>query len=187
MRIIGVVGQNGSGKDEVVKYLRDQHGVPFLSSGEMVRALAAKRGLEATRENLGRLTDEEFRLHGPGIFIRRVIEEIAARGWLQAGITGIRSPEDIAILREAYKDKFTLIDVFVTDPRLRFERMTRRGEGRDPLDYPQFLAQEESEEKRFHLKASAGLAGFHLSNDGTLSDLHSGIRELLTLHRLLEG
>lgn len=185
MRIIGVVGQNGSGKDEVVKHLRDRHGIPFLSSGDMVRALAANRGLEATRENLGRLTDEEFRQYGPGIFIRRVAETITARGWQQAGITGIRSPDDLTILRGAFGPGLTIIDVYVTDPRLRFERMTRRGEGRDPLDFRQFLAQDEAEEKRFRLKETAALADFHLSNDGSLDDLRRALEELLNAHRLL--
>jgi dephospho-CoA kinase len=185
MRIIGVVGQNGSGKDEVVKYLRDRYGVPFLSSGDMVRALAAQLGLEATRENLGRLTDDEFRLHGQGIFIRRVAEEITARGWSKAGITGIRSPDDVALLRAAFGPDLTLIDVYVTDPRLRFERMARRGEGRDPADYSQFLAQEVAEEKRFRLIETASLADFHLPNDGTLDNLHRIIEQLLTSRQLL--
>jgi dephospho-CoA kinase len=185
MKIFGVVGQNGSGKDEVVKYLRDLYGIPFLSSGDMVRALAAKRRLEPTRENLGRLTDEEFRLNGPGIFIKRVAEEITRQGWQQAGITGIRSPDDVALLRQAFGSCLTLVEVYVTDPRRRFERMTRRGEGRDPLDYRQFLDQDEAEEKRFRLKKTASLADFHLANNGTLDDLRQAIGALLSSRRLL--
>ena len=52
MKVIGVIGQNGSGKDEVLKYLREKHNVPFLSTGDMVREIAAKEGKEPTRENL---------------------------------------------------------------------------------------------------------------------------------------
>ena len=40
MRIIGVVGKNGSGKDEVLKYLRIRYSVPFLSTGDIVREMA---------------------------------------------------------------------------------------------------------------------------------------------------
>ncbi len=31
MKVIGVVGDIGSGKDEVLKRLRDRYGVPFIS------------------------------------------------------------------------------------------------------------------------------------------------------------
>jgi len=52
MKVIGAVGQNGSGKDEVLKYLKAACGVPFFSTGDMVREIAAKEGVEATRDNL---------------------------------------------------------------------------------------------------------------------------------------
>jgi dephospho-CoA kinase len=29
MKVIGVIGQNGSGKDEVLKYLRAKYNMPF--------------------------------------------------------------------------------------------------------------------------------------------------------------
>jgi dephospho-CoA kinase len=44
MRVIGVIGKNGSGKDEVLKYLKDKHNVPFLSTGDIVREIARPGG-----------------------------------------------------------------------------------------------------------------------------------------------
>jgi dephospho-CoA kinase len=52
--VIGVIGQNGTGKDEGLKYLRAKHGVLFLSTGDAVREIAAREGLKPTRKNLGR-------------------------------------------------------------------------------------------------------------------------------------
>ena len=46
VRIIGVIGENGSGKDEVLKYLRTKYNVPFLSTGDIVRGIAAKEGVD---------------------------------------------------------------------------------------------------------------------------------------------
>ena len=51
-RVIGVVGKIGSGKDEVLKYLKAKYGIPYLSTGDLVRDLAAKDGVKPTRENL---------------------------------------------------------------------------------------------------------------------------------------
>ena len=53
VRVIGAVGQNGSGKDEVLKYLRSKYGMAFLSTGDVVRDIAAKEGVEPTRDHLG--------------------------------------------------------------------------------------------------------------------------------------
>ena len=40
MKVIGVIAKNGSGKDEVLNYLKEKHNVPFLSTGDMVREIA---------------------------------------------------------------------------------------------------------------------------------------------------
>lgn len=53
VRVIGAIGKNGSGKDEVLRYLSARYGVPFVATGDIVRSLAAEEGLEPTRENLG--------------------------------------------------------------------------------------------------------------------------------------
>jgi len=47
MKVIGAVGDIGSGKDEVLKYLRDRYGVPYLSTGDIVRRMAQEDGVEA--------------------------------------------------------------------------------------------------------------------------------------------
>ena len=69
MRIIGAVGANGSGKDEVLKHLRDRYGVPFLATGDMVRSIAAEEDREPTREALGEISERCFAEQGPGCFV----------------------------------------------------------------------------------------------------------------------
>jgi dephospho-CoA kinase len=76
MKIIGVIGQNGSGKDEVLKYLRAKYAVPFLSTGDMVREIAAKEGKEPTRENLGEISERYFREFGRGCFVKLAANKI---------------------------------------------------------------------------------------------------------------
>ncbi|MDD5127732.1 MAG: AAA family ATPase [Dehalococcoidales bacterium] len=179
MKIIGVVGKNGSGKDEVLKYLRDKYGVPFLATGDMVRAVAAREGRELSRENLREISERYFAKYGKGCFVKLVAEEIKKNGWNIAGISGIRAGEDIEILQGIFGKDFVLVNVFVTDPHQRYLRMRSRGEARDPLDYAQFQRQEEAEEKLFNLSAAASRADYSLSNDGTLADLHRNIEKLL--------
>jgi dephospho-CoA kinase len=123
MKVIGVIGKNGSGKDEVLKYLRDSYEVPFLSTGDIVRGIAAEEGKEPTRLNLQAISDRYFKERGDGCFVRMVVDKIRENGWKSAGISGVRSAKDVDILRGELGEDFVLIDVYVSDPRVRFERM----------------------------------------------------------------
>jgi dephospho-CoA kinase len=116
IKIIGVIGQNGSGKDEVLKFLRTKHGVPFLSTGDVVREIAAKEGVEPTRENLGKISDRYFREFGKGYFVKLLADKIKHSGWKVAGISSIRSLDDVSILKGIFGQDFILINVYITEP-----------------------------------------------------------------------
>jgi dephospho-CoA kinase len=179
MRIVGVVGLNGSGKDEVVKYLKERYAVPLLSVGDIVREIAAKEGVEPTRENLDSITKKYFKQFGEGYFLRLVIEKIQSSGWKVAGISGIRSPKDIVLLRDAFKQDFILIHVDITDPRVRYTRIHQRGSKRDELSYAEFLQQDQVSEELFQISESIDSADYEISNDGTLEDLHGEVEKLI--------
>ena len=180
MKIIGVIGQNDSGKDEVLKYLRAKYNVPFLSTGDMVRDIAAKEGKEPTRENLQEISQRYFREFGDGIFVKLVAENMQRNGWLIGGISGIRSPDDVKILRNSFGKDFILINVFVSSPEVRYRRMLQRGEGRDPHTYELFLIQDRKEEELFHIQSAAQYADYTINNDGSLDELHREIDRLVT-------
>ncbi len=185
MRIIGAIGKNGSGKDEILKYLRDGYGVPFVSTGDIVRSLAAEEGLEPSRENLGDVSARWFAECGPGCFVRLAAERIAVNGWPLAGISGIRSADDARLLKAAYGGDFMLVHVLVSDDRFRFDRMTKRAEKRDPVDLAHFRELDQREEDQFGLSDATALADHTLANDGTLADLHSAIDRLVSEAGLL--
>ena len=186
MKVLGVIGKNGSGKDEVLKYLRDQYGVPFLSTGDIVREISAREGKESTRPNLQAISDRYFKERGEGCFVRMVVDKIRENGWKVAGISGVRSPKDVDILRGELGKNFVLIDVYVSDPHVRFERMLKRGEGRDAKAYDQFIQQDKAEEKLFGIEKAAAKADYALGNDGSLDDLRKLIDKLVNKKGLLK-
>ena len=185
MKVIGAVGQNGSGKDEVTKHVHSRYGVPLLSSGDIVREIAATEGLEPTRANLQAISERYFRQSGKGYFMRLIAERIRHNGWDFAAISGIRSLEDVAILKNAFGADFILIHVYVTDPRVRYGRMRERGEERDPHTYEQFIRQDDAEEGLFHISEACARADYSLANDGTLDDLHQALDRLISDEELL--
>jgi dephospho-CoA kinase len=175
LRVLGVVGLNGSGKDEVVRYLHQSHGVPTLSLGDMVRQIALERGVNPTRSNLHRLSQEYFAERGRDYFARKAILAIDDHDWDLVGITGIRTPTDVKTMREHFGNHFVLAHVAVSDSKKRYERVRERGEARDPQSYSEFLQQDAKEEEIFHLSETAREADIVLDNDQSVIKLHSQI------------
>ena len=185
MRVIGAIGKNGSGKDEVLRYLSARYGVPFVATGDIVRSLATAQGLEPTRENLGAISARWFAKHGPGCFVRAAAERIAAHNWPVAGISGIRSADDARLLRGTYGKDLVLVHVLVSDDCVRFERMKRRAEARDPADVDHFHELDRREEELFRLSEVVAFADHTIQNDGTLADLHAAIDRLVSAEGIL--
>ena len=184
-KVIGVGGEIGSGKDEVLKYLKARYGIPYISTGDLVRHIAEAENVEATRENLAKISARCFEEEGKGCFIRRAATEIIKRGWEIAGISGVRSPEDVKILRDTFGKGFILIRVDISDLQTRFQRVRLRHEERDPLTFEQFLEQDRNEEKTFNISHAGRLADYALNNDGSLEDLQRAIDELVARENLL--
>jgi dephospho-CoA kinase len=187
VKVIGAIGKNGSGKDEALKHLRTKYGVPFLSTGDMVREIAAKEGLEPTRENLGKISERYFQKLGKGCFVRLLADRIRQTGWKIAGITGIRSRDDVSLLKDIFGADFVLIRVQVSAPHVRYSRMTQRGESRDPHTYEEFLRQDKAEEELFSIREAEKQAGYSISNDGTLEEMHREIDRLVANKGLLNA
>lgn len=185
MKVIGAVGRNGSGKDEILKYLKAAYGVPFFSTGDMVRRIAAEEGLEATRDNLRAISERWFRERGEGCFVRLLAERIKEETYRTVGISGIRSLADVTILRESFGDDFILIRVTMSDPKQRYERMVARGEERDPRSYEEFLTLDRKEEELFRIQEAGNQAQYTVANDGTLDDLHRAIDDLVENKQIL--
>jgi dephospho-CoA kinase len=179
LKVIGVSGLNGSGKDEVLKYLKQKYGIPFTSVGDIVREIAASEGLPLTRENLDKVTSRYFQKYGQGYFLKLIVEKIKTQQLPLYGISGVRSPEDVAILRESFGQDFILVSVYISDPKVRFARISSRSSQRDQLTYEQFLRQDEDSQKLFKIKDTLKLADISLPNDGTLTDLHDRIEKVV--------
>lgn len=153
--------------------------------GGVCREIAAREGLEPTREDLGSISKRYFDDMGEGCFVRLLAEKIRNETPAVIGISGIRSLADVTILKSVFGNDCALVNVDVTDPGLSFEQMKARGEGRDPQSYDQFLQQEEREEDLFHIEKAQDMADFTIHNDGTLADLHAAIDRLVREKNLL--
>src|ERR1043166_4872159 len=74
MKLIGVAGTNGSGKDTVGQMLAQKHGWMFISVSEFLREEARKRGLPIEREVLRSISTEWRRKYGLSVLTDRAVK-----------------------------------------------------------------------------------------------------------------
>jgi dephospho-CoA kinase len=179
VKIFGSIGRIGSGKDEVIKYLSSKCDLPVISVGDMVRKMAADKGLPLTRRSLHDMSATLFHKHGKYYFMSLVFNTIQHNQWERAGVTGIRTPDDVRFWRRRLGDDFVLFHVYVDDPRVRYERVRQRKSERDPQDYSHFMEQDKEEESLFHISEATDMADYRLDNSGNREDLHRQIDKMI--------
>jgi dephospho-CoA kinase len=185
-KVVGVVGLNGSGKDALLDYLKERCGLEIVSLGDVARELAHLEGVKYTREKLHEISQKYLEKYGKDFFVKALFEEIDSKGLEKVGVTGIRTPTDIAALRRYCGSDFLLIHIHVGDPGLRFTRLKQRGAPRDPQNYEDFLAQENKEIELFHLDEAIQQADVTVSNAGSLEDFHREIDQLIGQHQFFQ-
>jgi dephospho-CoA kinase len=179
MIVIGAMGLNGSGKDTLIDHLCQRCDVHKLSVGDIARQIAEEQGIEPTRENLHRISQQAMAEHGSDYFMRRVIETIEENRWQATGVSGIRTPEDIEIARKHFGDDLLLVHVRVNDARLRYQRLLERDRPRDPDTFEAFVQQEREEEEQFHVREALRQADLVINNYRSLEDFYQAIDYLL--------
>lgn len=185
MNVIGIVGENASGKDELARYVENTHGGDVISTGNIVRELAEQESLEPTRENLHQLSEKYLNEEGRDFLARRAIDRAEKSDADTVAITGVRTPEDARTLREHFNDDFILAHVDVSHPLARFERSQERRSERDPEDFDEFQELDREEDRLFNLSKTIKMADVRVNNDGTRDAFHAEIDEKL-INRHLE-
>lgn len=178
MKVIATTGRIGSGKDEVMNYLSRRYDLPNLSVGDMVREIAEQKGLSVTRENLQQVSSESIEQYGKDFFINQLIKRMRENRWDKAGVSGIRSPNEVCCLRREFGTAFVLIHVYVGQAYLRYERVRRRDREGAPQSYDSFLLQDRKDEQLFELEETLSMADLVIDNDGTREELHRQINTI---------
>jgi dephospho-CoA kinase len=178
MIIIGLTGENGSGKGTFVDYLRKK-GFQALSLSDVLREELAAEGKEITRENLMAKGNELRKRFGPAILAKRTLPKV--RGDSDCVIDSIRNPAEVEELR---KLKGFLLVRMVAKSEVRFERVKKRARESDPQTLEAFKKVGAAEAAhpdatRQQLVATAKLADRIMRNDDGLQDLHGKIDALL--------
>lgn len=158
MKIIGLSGTNGSGKDSVGMMLAERHNYLFVSGSDLLREEARKRGLPVEREVLRTISAEWRRKDGLGAII-----DVAKRIYEQqqdsyAGLVtaSIRNPGEADRIHEL-GGRVVWVDA---DPKVRYDRIfSRKRTAEDNKTFEDFLAEEKVEMEHSGDEATLNMAG----------------------------
>jgi len=141
MRLIGISGTNGAGKDTLAHWLQDNQGWQFVSVSDILRAELGRRNLPIERKYLRSLSTELRKEKGLGVLV-----DLSVRQWDNqfSGliISSIRNPGEADRIHEL-GGKVVWVDA---DPKIRYERIMGRRRGtEDTKTFEQFMAEEQAE------------------------------------------
>ena len=176
MKLIGLAGTNGAGKDTVAQLLASKHNFLFVSISDLLRDEAEKRGLSAERKHLRQISAEWRREYGLGVLIDRAVELFQASGQKYDGlvISSIRNPGEIDRIHE-FGGELLWIDA---DVAVRFERIASRNRADDPQTLEEFEAQQKAEMQHSGDEATLSLQGVNERADRIFINNHTDLEAL---------
>ena len=167
----------GAGKSTIAEGLKSR-GYDVINMGNAVREEAKKRNVEPTRTNLGKLMLELREKNGPGAVAELIKSQIESSSSNVILIDGIRSNEEIKVLRKFGSVKLLAIHAS-TDTR--FEFLQKRGRSDDPQTKEHF-EERDSRELGVGISNSIALSDDAISNTGLTKE------ELLqTAYKIIQG
>lgn len=174
MKLIGLAGSNGSGKDTVGLMLQERHGFLFVSVSDLLRDEARRRGLPIEREVLRTISAEWRREFGLGVLVDKSIELCKQYGDTYIGV--VACPMRNTGEAQHLKDLGGKIIWTDADQRVRYDRIySRQRTAEDDKTFEEFVAEEKYESERQPGADAATLNGadvkkladLFLENDGS--------------------
>lgn len=188
MKLIGIAGTNGSGKDTVGHILAEKHEWLFISVTDMLREECRVRGLEVARENLRAISAEWRREGGLGVLVDKALNEYEKQGgdgrYKGLVLASLRNPGEADRVHEL-GGTVVWVDA---DPQLRYDRIQSSNRGRgseDSKTFEEFLAEQEAEMHHSGDAATLNLAGVkaladtEIFNESDLETLENAVSDLL--------
>lgn len=178
MKLVGLSGTNGAGKDSVAEVLRDSHNYLFVSVSDLLREEAKVRGLDTERIHLRTISAEWRRDHGLGVLVKKAIELYEQKGgdktYHGLVVSSIRNPGEVDIIHEE-GGKLLWVDA---DPKVRYERIYSRGRDDDEKTFEQFSKEEQAEMQYSGDKATLSIGEVKKQADETLINNSSNLGDL---------
>lgn len=181
MKIVGLAGTNGSGKDTVAQILAEDYGFFVVSATEMLEDELKKRGLVFERENKRKVGNEWRERYGLSAIVDKAIEQAKANDVDKLVVGSLRHPAEA----EKVKELNGVVVWVDAEPKVRYDRLQSNNRGRveDNKTFEQFLQEEQDEmhgnESELSGSGVKKLSDIFVENNGTRQELVEQIKSQL--------
>jgi cytidylate kinase len=161
LKIIGIAGTNGSGKDSLGLALQEHFGYFFISVTDLLRDEARRRGQEVSRVTLRTISAEWRREQGGGVLVDKAIEawhtiRPDANGVVMASL---RNPMEADRVHELNGIVIWLdADAHTRYKRVQANVINRDRKTEDEVTFEEFMKAEEAEMHRSGDEATLDMA-----------------------------
>jgi dephospho-CoA kinase len=173
-RLILITGMSGAGKTTLAGMFEGE-GYRVITMGNVIRDLAAERGLEPSPDVLGAIAREIRREGGDAAVAERCVEKLRKMSGEAFVVDGIRSMSEVDVFGETLD--VALVAVHAS-PETRYGRLRGRGRTDDPGD-PDAFHKRDLRELDFGMGRVIALADHMVVNEGTIGDLRQFFKGLL--------
>ncbi len=175
--LIGLVGTPGSGKSYASEYILKHYGGEHIKFSDSLTHIIKKLSLEKSRENMIKLSVILRKEFGEDIMSHAVASDALTSKEPIVLIDGIRRVEDLAAFRALPSFKIIAVNA---DPKIRFERQTKRHEKTDDseLTWEKFQKVEEAPTE-VTIPEVMAYANYTIMNEGSREEYEQKIDEIM--------
>jgi dephospho-CoA kinase len=174
MKIFVIVGMPASGKNIARDYAQAK-GIPYHSTGDLVRSEVKKRGLRADSVNTAKASDELRGADGMGVTRLALATALSEKG-SAVFLEGMRSWPEIELIREKAQ---CVVAAFLAPRGTRKQRIVSRGRADDS---PDAFDERDKREIAYGTALPIALADEYILNTGSLQDALDALNAIVKSH-----
>lgn len=175
--IFGLIGEMGSGKGTVAKYIKEKYNGSHHSYSMIARDILDRLYLEHIRENTSGISTVLRNKFGDDLFARVMSKDVERDSKEVIVVDGIRTLSDIEYLKKIAALTLLYIE---TDIRNCYERILKRQDKPDDLSKTfEKFEEEHALETETRIKSFKQHADFVVDNNGTKEELFQKIDNII--------
>jgi dephospho-CoA kinase len=135
--LIGITGSFGAGKGSVSEYLVNKKGFAHFSARRLITEEVLKRGLEPDRDTMTNVANDLRKNGGPTCIFEQLVL-LAKEHEGDAVVESVRAMAEVKYIKE----QGGIVLGIDADPKIRYERIVKRGSETDHVSFEEWHNQE---------------------------------------------
>jgi dephospho-CoA kinase len=177
MKVIGIIGSKGSGKDTLASYISKKYGAGHHAHSEILSDLLTIIRVPKTRMNKIKLVQLR-KAFGENVLINALNKKLVQENRDTQVITGIRFDNELENIRQYDRNLVIYIDAPL-EKRFEWQKERKQYAGDEDMSFEEFVRIGEKEETEIHIQRLGQLADHRIENDADLQTLYTKVDEII--------